>query len=530
MAAILPAHTIDSSKAESRYFLEYQLAWIGDESAQRLAEKSVRIGWTYADAFKNVRKRLRHARRDYLFSTKDEPTAVEYVETCYRFAELYNLTKSILSRGIEYLKVPRFDELGKDTGFTDDVKVGMIKFDNGSRIIAFSSNPNAMRAFGGDVGLDEFAFHPNPEALWASASGRVTWGFDIGVWSSHNGDGTLFLQFVREAQLGQGGWSYYRVTIEDAVEMGLVEKINQTSGAHLTRAEFIAAARQRARLQEVFDQEYMCQPRGGMNPIVPWSAIQRCEQDYEIERIHLESQKIVQLFGEFHPATAADRVLRIEEYIRSTFAKLFAERLAHLGGFDVAASGQGDLAAIYTDRKLGDVQQLGGLFTCRTEDWHFLQTVLFVFLRSLTAPTFCGDETGLGRQICWTAAQHFPGIFHPINFRGEKHDMGFALMNQLTVAEKQFPKSEPDIGADFFALRKDYQAKRWIFSEGSNPLNQASHCDIAWAGALSTKAGSMQGGPPGDIKAFDRKPHGARATDVRKFSRQEIRHSRRLIG
>jgi hypothetical protein len=280
----------------------------------------------------------------------------------------------------------------------------------------------------------------------------------------------------------------------------------------------------------VFDQEYMCQPRGGMNPIVPWSAIQRCEQDYEIERIHLESEKVVQLFGEFHPATAADRVLRIEEYIRSAFAKLFAERLAHNGGFDVAASGQGDLASIYIDRKLGDVQQLGGLFTCRTEDWHFLQAVLFVFLRSLTAPTFCGDETGLGRQICWTAAQHFPGIFHPINFRGEKHDMGFALMNQLTVAEKQFPKNEPDIGADFFALRKDYQAKRWIFSEGSNPLNQASHCDIAWGGALSTKAGSMQGGPPGDIKAFDRKPHGARATDVRKFSRQEIRHSRRLIG
>ena len=48
--------------------------------------------------------------------------------------------------------------------------------------------------------------------------------------------------------------------------------------------------------------------------------------------------------------------------------------------------------------------------------------------------------------------KHFPGIFHGINFRGEKHDMGFALMNQLQVAEKQFPKNQPDIGADFFAL------------------------------------------------------------------------------
>lgn len=528
MAAILPAHTIEASKEESRYFLPYQLAWISDEWSQLLAEKSVRIGWTYADAFKNVRKRLRFARRDYLFQTKDEPTAIEYVETCYQFAELYNLTKSILSRGIENMKVPRFDENGKDTGFTDEVKVGIIKFDNRSRIIAFSSNPNAMRAFGGDVGWDEAAFHPKAEALWASMSGRVMWGFDLAVWSSHNGDGTLFNQFVREAQLGVGGWSYYRVTMPDAIEMGLVEKINQTSGKNLTREEFLAAAIQRARLPEVADQELFCLPRGGMNPIVPMSTIQRCEQEYDIERIHLESEKVVELFGEFHPATATERVQQIEAYVLSAFANTFAERIPHLGGFDVAASGLGDLAAIYVDRKLGDVQQLAGLFTCRTEDWHFLQTVLFVFLRQLTAPTFCGDETGLGRQICWTATQHFPGIFHGINFRSDKHAMGFALMNQLQVAEKQFPKNQPDIAADFFALRKDSQAGRWIFSEGVNQLNKASHCDIAWAGGLATKAGSMGGGPPGTIKAFG--PKQGTARDPRNMSRSQIRHSRTLLG
>ena len=82
-------------------FLPYQLRWINDDSKLRLAEKSVRIGWTFADAFKNVRKRLEHSRRDYLFSTKDQPTALEYVQTCYRFCELYNLTKSVLSHGVE---------------------------------------------------------------------------------------------------------------------------------------------------------------------------------------------------------------------------------------------------------------------------------------------------------------------------------------------------------------------------------------------------------------------------------------------
>lgn len=184
MAAILPTLALDQDEKTSRFFIPYQLNWIQDDSRMRLAEKSVRIGWTWADAFKNVRKRLQHKERDYLFATKDQLSAVEYVQTCEKFCEIYDITKTILSRGVEYMKVPIFAE-GKDTGFTEDVKVGYIKFDNGSRILAFSSNPNAMRVFGGDVGLDEFAYHPAPQLLWETAQGRITWGYDIGVWSSH---------------------------------------------------------------------------------------------------------------------------------------------------------------------------------------------------------------------------------------------------------------------------------------------------------------------------------------------------------
>ncbi len=61
-------------------------------------------------------------------------------------------------------------------------------------------------------------------------------------------------------------------------------------------------------------------------------------------------------------------------------------------------------------------------------------------------------------------------------------------MNQLSVAEKRFPRSEPDIAADYFALRKSFTGSKWAFSEGRNTSNPASHCDIAWAGALATHA------------------------------------------
>jgi hypothetical protein len=86
------------------------------------------------------------------------------------------------------------------------------------------------------------------------------------------------------------------------------------------------------------------------------------------------------------------------------------------------------------------------------------------------------------------ASQHYGGSFTSVNFSSKKHDLGFGLMNQLSIAQKRFPRSEQDIAADYFALRKSYQGTRWIFSESRNSSNPASHCDIAWAGALATHA------------------------------------------
>lgn len=213
----------------------------------------------------------------------------------------------------------------------------------------------------------------NAELLWQTAQGRVTWGYDMAVWSSHEGDDTLFNQFAQQA----------RVSL--------------------------------------------------LNP----------------------NRK---------PATPF--------------------RL----GFDIAASGQGDLSVLYIDEARSNDLWLRALFTCRTEDWDFLKTVLFFFLDKLPRVRAAGDESGLGHQICWEAAQQYSYKFTKINFASKKQDLGFALMNQLSVAEKHLPTAHPDIAADFFALRKIHTGTKWLFTEGRNNHNPDSHCDIAWAAALSTYA------------------------------------------
>jgi phage FluMu gp28-like protein len=489
MAAIIPAFKLDNDSALARRFLPYQVAWILDDARLCLAEKSVRIGWTYADAFKNVRLRLRQPRRDYLFTTKDEATAIEYVQTCARFCEWYGRAGDIVTRGLEALRLPG----GTGGTSASETRAGMIKFSNGSRILAFSSNPNALRAYGGDVGMDEFAFHPDAPALWAAASGRATWGYNLAVWSSHSGSQTLFYRFAQEAAAGQGGWRHYRVTMPDAITLGLVEKINAVTGARFTRESFLEDCRTRARLPEVFAQEYLCQPADAVNALVPWAALERCQMDYALERRHLEETDVAAQFGEFNPAQAERRETAIRQFLRAAFATTFAAGGRHMLGFDVAASGAGDLAVFYLDRVTGAELRLAALLTCRTQDWHFLKTALAVFLRELPAARGAGDETGLGRQICWEAARNFPGRFTAVNFAREKMALGFRLLEELSAGAKRFPRGEPDIAADYFALRKLHRGGRWTFAEGPNPLNPHSHCDLAWAGALSSWARAKEG-------------------------------------
>src|SRR5580765_9111531 len=132
---LLPSIPIDSDPMLVRFFLPYQIHWIQAEDffhsrglqAFALAEKSVRIGWTFADAFKNVRKRLRFRKRDYLFATKDYPSAIEYMRLARDFTELFNFTKAIVSHGEDFLKVNRLNPDGRSSVLTEEIKISYIK-------------------------------------------------------------------------------------------------------------------------------------------------------------------------------------------------------------------------------------------------------------------------------------------------------------------------------------------------------------------------------------------------------------------
>ena len=200
-----------------KYFLPYQAAWIRDHSRFKIAEKSRRTGFTYAQSYEDVIDAARATRPlDVWFSSADESAALEYIRYCGQWAEIFNLAAQDLGEVV----------LSRD----DDIKARSIEFANGRRINALSSNPKGFRSKGGKLILDEYSFHADPEAMWKAALPIITWGYPVRIISTYNGKGNRYYRVVTQAkkelrEKGRSRWSVHTVTIEQAVEQGLAEKI-----------------------------------------------------------------------------------------------------------------------------------------------------------------------------------------------------------------------------------------------------------------------------------------------------------------
>ncbi|MEM8493900.1 MAG: hypothetical protein AAF663_00760 [Planctomycetota bacterium] len=164
--------------------------------------------------------RLTKQRRShYWFSSADESAAFEFADYCRFWLKTVGTVVEIVVEDV------RDDLTGRDA------KAFVITV-NGFRITAMSSNPRRFRSKGGDVCLDEFAFHDDPRKMWAAAYPSITWGDSIRVLSTHNGEGSEFHKKIKSGQPFAEG-----VTLRDhARGFGLIV------GMHVLRSERFADA------------------------------------------------------------------------------------------------------------------------------------------------------------------------------------------------------------------------------------------------------------------------------------------------
>jgi phage FluMu gp28-like protein len=263
------------------YFMPYQARLIRDCAKRVLVEKGRRTGFTYAVSYKIVEDLIDQCERprerprcDWWFSSADETAAKEFIEyVAFWVREIFNV--AAVTIGAETLRVS-----------DKDIQVQVVRFPNGAKCTALASNPKAMRSKGGNLVLDEFAFHDDPRGMWAAASKVPKWGGQMIVISTHNGEGTVFHQQCQRARQEADRlppdrrlWSWHYCSLDTAIGDGLVEKIRRLErpATPEEKAAFRQECRDDCLTEEEFQQEYLCMPAAAAAALLPYEMIEACE-------------------------------------------------------------------------------------------------------------------------------------------------------------------------------------------------------------------------------------------------------------
>ncbi|HEX8916777.1 MAG TPA: hypothetical protein VF796_30785 [Humisphaera sp.] len=479
------------------YFLPYQIRWICDDHSVAAAEKSRRIGFTHASAFRAVDRRLRLG-TDLFYTSADRAAAREFVEECCRWARAFDAT--VDDRGERVI-----EEAGM-TAFA-------LRFTNGARIVAGSSNPTFFRGKGGDADADEFAFHARPRELYkAMQPAALMWGHQMRLWSTHNGAGSFFHRVVqpasngcepaRAAPLAVTAAAYergpegvaevaddivpftghrvstHRVTLIDAVNQGLVERIRGLDAPDLTaRRDFVEEIRASCPDETSFREEYLCEPAADGAALLSYALVAGCEV------ANLRLTDVEEFTGPADPAAG------------QTGSPLYA-------GFDVGR--RKDRSVLWVVERLGDVLWTRCLRVMGDTPFAAQEGLLERLLASRRVRRLCVDSTGIGQMLAERLRHRHGHRVEPVHFTADvKAELAMPLVRLFEARQVRVP-ADPAVREDLHKVRRTVTAAHHV--RLAAPRDADGHADRFWALALACHAAERA--PALAVPGATRKPVG----------------------
>ena len=204
--------------------LKYQQDWIADDSQLKIAEKSRRIGLTWAEAADNVLIAASEGGSNVFYISATQDMAIEYIEAAAMWAKHFDMAASAIEEGIFV------DDNGKE------IKTYKIDFPKtGKRIVALSSRPANLRGKQGVVVIDEAAFAPDLAGLLKAAMAMLMWEDKVRIISTHDGDDNPFNELINEVRAGKRGGTVHRITFAQAVADGLFHRVCLRKGKTWTQ-------------------------------------------------------------------------------------------------------------------------------------------------------------------------------------------------------------------------------------------------------------------------------------------------------
>ena len=355
------------------------------------------------------------------------------------------------------------------------LKRAEITFANGSRIIGIPANPSTARGYSANIILDEFAYHEDPDAIWAamfpSISNELAGTFlarvnaalkgdsidgirrelKLRVVSTFNGRNNKFFDIAEKAP--GNGFSKHLVTIEDAVRDGMPLNIQQLHDALDD--------------EDAWQQEYMCVPMDASSVLLPYDLIATCE------------------------STEATMTVPPEFFTQAAHRALFM-------GIDFAR--KRDLSVAWTDEQVGDVLQAREVLAMKgisTPD-----QIDILRPRIQAARRVCLDYTGPGVGMGdylvkefgeWNPDRHLYGKVELCTFTNNfKVDIFSKLRMAFEKRLERIPVNR-EVREDFHSLQRVVSNQGTVTYRA--PHTDDGHADRISAKALCRRAASYGGGP-----------------------------------
>ncbi len=463
--------------------LPYQQSWIADQAPVKIAEKSRRIGLTWAEAADDVLiagTSKASGGDDVWYIGYNQDMAREFIDTCAGWA-------------IQFAQACEAVEETLVADEDSDILAFRIRFASGYKITALSSRPSNLRGKQGVVVVDEAAFHPDLNELLKAAFALLIWGGRVRIISTHNGVDNPFNELIEQVRAGRNSYSLHRTTFDEALTEGLYQRICLVKGETWTPEKEAAWTREiRAFYGDAASEELDCIPRAsggrwlpraliearmaGEAPVIRWT----CEDGFVDQADHVR---------------AADCQDWLDAKLRPHLNQLTSYTRTFLGE-DFGRSG--DLTVLWPLVLEGNlVRRTPFVIELRNVPFTQQEQIVFYLLNRLPRFSYGAfDARGNGQFLAERARQRF----------------GAAVIEEVQLSEPWYRENMPplkaafedamislprdsDILDDFRAVEVIRGVARVPDSARTSGQHGQRHGDAAVAAALAYYASLAEGGP-----------------------------------
>lgn len=320
--------------------LPYQKAWVGDDAEVKVAEKSRRVGLTWAEAAASV-----------LDAAATDGMDVYYISYNFEFTKEFITTCGSWAKGLNEAAVAFGEEIIKDG--EDEFRASKITFPSGYKIMGLPARATTIRGRQGKIIIDEAAFCDNLSELLKAALAMLMWGGKVCIISTHNGEDNLFNEIIKDVKSGKKPYSLHKITITNAINQGLYRRIC------LRKKEKWTKKGEEAWLQglvahygEGAPEELFCIPTKGGAKYFSRALVENCMND-EIPVLRYQQT------NEFTFMPESERNRQTDEWLEAELLPVLRDALPigkYIGG-DFARSG--DLSTLVITQRISETYRKG---------------------------------------------------------------------------------------------------------------------------------------------------------------------------